>query len=742
MRVSLLNKNNLLYLFVMLIFSVVFGCSNVFALDNLLIEDSTCEYSEAYIEWIELSEEERKSSIMPPICKNNSIASKQLKGNVRRQFSNLKAVSDPVWDIRNTKYKAAMKDQMSTGMCWAFSATTALEIFTMKSLNLDLLYSPTHIEYSTTKEFLDGDNEWGFGRTLNTGGNFLHSSAYLTGQVGPVLEEKMPFTNSLPKKNLESIDVEKAGIDVNSISISGGAQNTACSSASISEIKNAITRSGAVETTIYMVESTLYYRASTAAYYYNGTTSSNHAVTIVGWDDNYPISNFSNYTKPSRNGAWIVQNSYGEEFGDNGYFYVSYDDKKICNVYSTIEDIDASIEDNAYVHDKLGLNTFIGYQATDSDTYATYLLMNAYGMSVFTKEAKKEVLTEVMMGTRGPGKYKLYYKKGDASSTAIEDMQLIGEGRTSYEGYQTHKLNIPILLDESVTTFSIAVYMETDSLGHPLAVTDTESYEYTALPATPDKTYKSFYGYSTAYNPDIWEDLYGENLILSLRAFTNDYDYASAVVDYGVKKDQLNHTKFEITMNTNGLNKDKFSFNMINNKGASFTNYTLEHQVESGILKGVSFKLGSEIANGTYGANVYYDGKLIKTVYFNVYAGLASTVYSVNPLSKTIVITSPTEIDRFLENITGNQGKVKSKGLEVNSGNIGTGMTIDDYVIILKGDIDGNGKIEPMDYVKIKNHIMNNGLITEAAFITAADLDNNSLIEPMDYVKVKNYIMR
>ena len=375
-------------------------------------------------------------------------------------------------------------------------------------------------------------------------------------------------------------------------------------------------------------------------------------------------------------------------------------------------------------------------------TGETQLLMSAYGLSVFDKEAKKEVLTEVMMGTRGPGKYKIYYKKGDASYTAIQDMQLIGEGRTNYEGYQTHKLDIPILLDETVTKFSIAVYLETDSEGHPLAVADTTSYEYSVFPATAEKTYKSYYGYSNAYVPTIWEDLADDNLILSLRAYTNDYEYQSVVTDYGVRKDQLNNTLVDLTMDIKDLDKNKFTYSLVNNEGGNFTNYTLEHKNDGGVFKGVTFKLNSGVPNGTYGANVYYDGKLIKTMYFNVLSGLVSTLYSVNPVSKTIVISSPTAIDKFLENIDGNQGKVKSKGFEVTSGNIGTGMTIDDYVIVLKGDIDGNGAIEPMDYVKIKNHIMNSSLITGDAYISAADYDSNSTIEPLDYVKVKNYIMR
>ena len=47
----------------------------------------------------------------------------------------------------------------------------------------------------------------------------------------------------------------------------------------------------------------------------------NHAVSIVGWDDSY---NRDNYNGSQKNGAWICKNSYGENFGKNGYFYLSY----------------------------------------------------------------------------------------------------------------------------------------------------------------------------------------------------------------------------------------------------------------------------------------------------------------------------------------------------------------------------------------------------------------------------------
>lgn len=64
-----------------------------------------------------------------------------------------------------------------------------------------------------------------------------------------------------------------------------------------------------------------YYSGS--AFYYGGKVDNyHHAVSVVGWDDNYPRDNFAQ--KPDMDGAWICQNSYGSEYGKGGFFYLSY----------------------------------------------------------------------------------------------------------------------------------------------------------------------------------------------------------------------------------------------------------------------------------------------------------------------------------------------------------------------------------------------------------------------------------
>lgn len=64
---------------------------------------------------------------------------------------------------------------------------------------------------------------------------------------------------------------------------------------------------------------------------YTSTTqaAANHAVTIIGWDDHYPASNFLAEHQPPADGAWIVRNSWGADYGNEGCFYLSYYDKTI-----------------------------------------------------------------------------------------------------------------------------------------------------------------------------------------------------------------------------------------------------------------------------------------------------------------------------------------------------------------------------------------------------------------------------
>lgn len=74
----------------------------------------------------------------------------------------------------------------------------------------------------------------------------------------------------------------------------------------------------------------------------------------------------------------------------------------------------------------------------------------------------------------------------------------------------------------------------------------------------------------------------------------------------------------------------------------------------------------------------------------------------------------------------------------------GTGSSItaegNTYTLIKLGDVNGDGTVTALDYMKIKNYIMDKLSFNDNE-IKAADVNEDGSITALDYMKIKNYIM-
>ena len=223
------------------------------------------------------------------------------------------------YDLRTLGQVTSVKSQGSGGNCWAFSSLGALESCILKATGLNLDLSEENM-----KNLMSLYSTYGWSMEANKGGYDDMGIGYLTSWLGPVNESDDVYSYSS-----EFSPVLNSIIHVQNILFL-----TRTSYTDNDAIKTAIMKYGGVSTSVKFGGSSAYMKDG-YNYYYNGNASADHAVVIIGWDDNYSKDNFK-YTPPG-DGAWIIKNSWGSGFntGDKGYYYVSYYDTRLAPINKT-----------------------------------------------------------------------------------------------------------------------------------------------------------------------------------------------------------------------------------------------------------------------------------------------------------------------------------------------------------------------------------------------------------------------
>lgn len=257
-----------------------------------------------------------------------------------------------------------------------------------------------------------------------------------------------------------------------------------------------------------------------AVYYNPEVTITNHAVSIVGWDDNFDRNKFSktmyylleNKTLPQKNGAWLIKNSWGPEIGDAGYFWISYEDASLVDETAFVFDFgSADNYDHNYQYD--GSNG-VGYYGGDKVPSLT-------AGAVYTAKGMEKIAA-VGVGFPYPNtKYEIevYTGLSNANDPTSGDLVATATGTTTYEGFYTVKLNNAAYVADG-EKFGIVVTVSSD-YGAYLFMDYTDNYGWISFTASTnnDKTFLNYRG--TWINAGTDSSIKGT---FRIKAYTKDID--------------------------------------------------------------------------------------------------------------------------------------------------------------------------------------------------------------------------
>ena len=359
------------------------------------------------------------------------------------------------WDARDYGYVPSdVRSQGDYGNCWAFAAIACAESCALKNSLLSGVTTNTidlsewHLTWFNyhrvdgSSDAIAEDYNVCLSRSdsyLDIGGNASMSTFTLAARRG-IADEAATNTrwSTIAANASAAVDSSTAYQDVevltDAVWLSMGEEYR-------DEVKQWLMTCGAGDMDFYYSSSSRNYNSATASYYQNTQTSRNHEVTLVGWDDAYPASNFSR--TPAGDGAWLCRNSWGSDWGDGGYFWISYydtslEENQVC--FYTFRAADS--EELVYQYDG---NACDDYWSSSNGT-KSYAM---YG-NVYTSSSVPEQLTEVMLCSYQEGVSYTVTVYTDVAANCSNPTQgtavSVQTGTMATAGYHTIALSKPVTL--------------------------------------------------------------------------------------------------------------------------------------------------------------------------------------------------------------------------------------------------------------------------------------------------------
>jgi C1A family cysteine protease len=348
------------------------------------------------------------------------------------------------YDLRSLGKVSSVKNQGSCGDCWAFATMGSLE-----SHWLVLGGSESDLSENNLKECHR------FAVNSCSGGNEQFATSYFSANQGPISETDDPYQASNLSCSTGLFPVAYV-TDAYFLPKDSGV------------IKQYLIDYGALYTTLYISEDPAYYNSENHTYYYNGDGETDpdvaaHAVTLAGWDDAKVTAGGT--------GAWIVKNSWGTSWGDNGYFYVSYNDTGInTDVAAWPSKIDYTNAKTIYMYDEVGATNSWGFSnGTD------------YGLTKFVATGNQQI-TKIGTWIRTDGASVSFELYDDFNGTTLSSpLGSLSNQTVDYAGYRTFDLASPISIS-SGNDFYIKAAYTTPGYNFPIPIEqEVESYAYPSI---------------------------------------------------------------------------------------------------------------------------------------------------------------------------------------------------------------------------------------------------------------------
>lgn len=347
------------------------------------------------------------------------------------------------YDPRSKNTLTTIKNQFQTGTCWAFAALSCTE-----SNLIQKGLENQNVQFSVPSLVLSTYANGGFDESIwDCGGTWMDSSLAMAAHRGLCYDEYEPFVSDGTEATI--VSEEKKGVceyQLNYASTITGGRNA---------IKNKIKELGGVMVSYYADD--LYMTFDNKSYYDPETTKYsgiNHAVSVVGWDDNYSKSNFLAGYQPKKNGAWLVKGSWGVSGGTDGYYWISYEEAEMTDWVAF--DLTESCDNN--YHYPANKDNSIFYVSNEN---------KMSGADVFTAK-KDELLDKVgfmYLGYTGKADYTVQVYTSVSDSTPVGILECEVSGKVQSDGFYT--VDIPdVELDEGERYSVVMTFSGDDGSGY------------------------------------------------------------------------------------------------------------------------------------------------------------------------------------------------------------------------------------------------------------------------------------